>query len=118
MLILKQSGDIHWTLHAKAKMRFYGISEQRVKRILHTPKRVEEGIAPDTIAVMQSAGSSKHPHELWVMLSKSGKSQNSNYKIGTMRIISAWRYPGQTKPGSEISLKMLTNQYLEYAEDK
>lgn len=103
MLILKQSGDIHWTLHAKAKMHFYGISEQRVKRILHTPKRVEEGIAPDTIAVMQPAGSPKHPHELWVMLSGQSTKTSKSLKLkAKTRIISVWRYPGTTKPGEPL----------------
>ena len=38
---------LEWTRHSRAKMRFYGLSEQRVKRVLHTPKRIEEGVAED-----------------------------------------------------------------------
>ena len=136
MLIIQKSSGMHWTLHAKAKMHFYGISEQRVKRILHTPKRVEEGIAPDTIAVMQPAGSAKHPHELWVMMAQNSKMDNTTQPspgvtAGTARdmgktrpvkygvavppraefhgvkIISVWRYPGTTKPGEPLPQAVL-----------
>jgi hypothetical protein len=83
----------HWTNHSKYKMRFYRLSEQMVRGVMHRPKRVEEGIAPDTVAYMKQAGSKKHPHEIWVMTSK---------ERGTPRIISAWRYPGITKPGAAL----------------
>jgi len=45
-------------------MVFYGLSESLVKRILRFPKRTEEGIAPNTLAVMKTAGSKKNPYEL------------------------------------------------------
>lgn len=82
--------DIHWTNHARAKMRFYKLSEQRVRQVLHSPKRIEEGIAPGTIAMMQRAGSVKHPYEIWTMILKNKKGR---------KVISAWKYPGITKPG-------------------
>ena len=88
-------------------MRFYKLSESRVKRIIHSPKRIEEGIAPKTVAMMQSAGSVKHPYELWVMLQD---------VTDRRKIISAWRYPGITKPRDEITRKFLKtelNQFLE-----
>jgi hypothetical protein len=47
--------NIHWTNHSRMKMKFYGLSEARVKRVLRAPKRVEEGIAENTIALMQPA---------------------------------------------------------------
>jgi len=93
------------------KMQFYGISESRVKSIIERPKRKEEGIAPETIAVMSPAGTRK-PQEIWVMYTTKaakGESQIANRKnlklpksglwklhpsLKKMTIISAWRYPG------------------------
>ncbi|MBI2623512.1 MAG: hypothetical protein HYW65_02960 [Candidatus Liptonbacteria bacterium] len=99
----------HWTNHARGKMRYYKLSEQRVRRVLHSPKRVEEGIAPKTVAFMQpSSVSSKWQvvsgkeqpkkqetwrQEIWVMIQDTRS---------TRKIISAWRYPGMTKPGASL----------------
>lgn len=91
-----------WTNHAKGKMRFYGLSESRVRRVIHSPKRIEEGIAEDTIAAMQAAGSAKHPYEIWVMFVE---------KKNERRIISAWRYPGVTKPGDPLPEGMKQELY-------
>ena len=85
--------QLSFTHHAHAKMRFYGFSEQRVKRVLHAPARIEEGIAPETIAMMQVAGTQKHSYEIWVMISEKDNKRN---------IVSAWRYPGRTKPGEPL----------------
>ena len=74
-------------------MRQYGLSENRVKRVMHTPKRIEEGIAPKTVAMMQRAGSMKRPYEIWIMISDKADKRN---------IVSAWRYPGITKPGEPL----------------
>jgi len=90
--------DYFWTKHSEAKMRFYGLSKQRVQRVLHTPKRIESGIALSTIAMMQVAGSQKHPYEIWVMLQKTKTRQ---------KIISAWRYPGRTKAGEPLPEQIL-----------
>ena len=79
-------------------MSFYHLSKQRVQRVLHTPKRIEEGIAPNTIAIMQVAGSQKHPYEIWVMLQETKTRR---------KIISAWRYPGRTKPGESLPEEIL-----------
>ncbi len=80
-----------------------------MKRILRSPKRVEEGIAPDTIAMMQSAGTKKNPYEVWVMV------QDSNTE---RKIISAWRYPGKTKERGKDALNFLMNEYNEAVEIK
>ncbi|MBI3589738.1 MAG: hypothetical protein HY093_05010 [Candidatus Liptonbacteria bacterium] len=104
MPILKNPKTLTWTAHSRAKMRYYGLSEARVKRIIHSPKRIEEGIAPKTVAMMQSAGSPKHPYELWAMLQDVGQKR---------KVISAWRYPGITKPGSEITLNLLKQAFEE-----
>ncbi len=77
------------------KMRFYGLSENRVKRVLRNPDRKEEGIAPNTLAVMQGTGTKKHPTEIWLMFQNIGKK---------IKIISAWRYPAISPKGKEIPI--------------
>jgi len=96
--LLKTPKNLFWTKHSQEKMRFYHFSKQRVQRVLHTPKRIEEGIAPNTIAVMQVAGSQRHPYEIWVMLQETKARR---------KIISAWRYPGRTKPGEPLPEEIL-----------
>ena len=83
----------YWTQHIRDKMRYYNLSEQRLKRVFRHPERIEKGIVENTIAVMQVAGSKKHPYEIWLMY------QLNKQKI---KMISAWRYPGRTKPGDKI----------------
>jgi hypothetical protein len=87
MAILRRTRELYWTRHARNKMQYYALSEGRVRRILHSPKRIEEGIAPGTIAFMQRGGT-KRPYELWVMV------QDTELR---RKVISAWRYPGITK---------------------
>lgn len=77
--------NIIWTRHAQEKMRQYGLSEARLRRVLRFPKRREKGIAPKTVALMQPAGSRRRPTEIWLMYQKKGKK---------LKIITAWRYPG------------------------
>jgi len=90
-------------------MRFHGLSKQRVRRVLSSPKRIETGIAPNTVAMMQVAGSKKHPHEIWVMLEKNKKSKIKNQKYDTAtKIISAWRYPGTTKSGEPLPAEIIS----------
>jgi hypothetical protein len=105
----------YWTLHSKNKMRFYNLSEQRVKRVLNSPHRIEKGIAPNTLAYMQP-GSVKIKNnqkiwnnEIWVMTQEIKKD-----KTKTIKIISAWRYPGKTKPKSENIIKILRQEFEEY----
>jgi len=86
---------IFWTKHAQEKMKHYQLSESRVKRVLRHPLRLEKGIAEKTVAAMQSAGSKAHPYEIWMMY------QTTNEQI---KVISAWRYPGTTKPGDKIPI--------------
>lgn len=85
--------DILWTKHSIQKMRFYRLSEARLKRVLNNPKRKELGVAPGTAAVMQPAGTKKHPTEIWLMYQIKPKTKNQKSKI---KIISAWRYPGKS----------------------
>lgn len=79
--------EISWTNHSKRKIKYYRLSESRVKRVLNNPKRKELGIAPNTVAVMQPT-SSKHSSEIWAMY--------QNLKRNKIRIITAWRYPGKS----------------------
>ncbi|OGY98600.1 MAG: hypothetical protein A2855_01995 [Candidatus Liptonbacteria bacterium RIFCSPHIGHO2_01_FULL_57_28] len=104
MLALKKPKLLHWTVHARAKMRQYALSEARVRRVLHSPVRIEEGIAEDTIAMMQPAaiktsGKDKTwTQEIWVMIAETPKSR---------RVVSAWRYPGQTKLGTPLPTEVV-----------
>jgi hypothetical protein len=117
-------------------MKYYGLSQQRIKRVIKSPERIEEGIAEKTIACMQNAGSSKHPYEIWVMyqLRKgeaisnfsrhsgtpprrwqfpiSKKLDKSNLKFKSagnakIKIISAWRYPGKSPKNNPIPEEIL-----------
>ncbi|MFA6437310.1 MAG: hypothetical protein WC242_04040 [Candidatus Paceibacterota bacterium] len=99
MLFKKPKNDdaTVWTTHVIEKMIYYGLSENKVRNVLWRPARTEEGIAPDTIAVMQPYGSSKKPKEIWVMY------QNFTHQNKKKRcIISAWRYPAVSPKGKEI----------------
>jgi hypothetical protein len=108
----KDTPEISWTKHAAQKMRYYGISESRVKKVLKNPKRIEEGIAPNTVALMQPL-KTKRSQEIWVMYQKlssklppslgsSPKTTKDTVKLrwanktqsSKLRIISVWRYPG------------------------
>jgi len=91
----KNTERIFWTKHGKEKMKFYGLSESRVKRLLFNPERVEKGIVPKTIAVMQPTGTKKHPTEIWLMYQKAGK---------RIKIITTWRYPAVSPVGEEIPI--------------
>ncbi len=100
-----------WTSHSRVKMRQYGLSESRVKRIIRFPERYEEGIVPKCIAVMQPAGTQKYS-EIWAMyrLAKraSTKSQIPNSKNdNVIKIITAWRYPGVSPKRDPIPSEVL-----------
>jgi len=110
---------LHWTEHSKIKMRQYGLSKQKLSGILHKPERKEKGIVLGTTAVMKTnkiffkekittlsnawKKPKKAPGEIWIM-----------YKDvkDFRKIISAWRYPGISKPGEEIPIPMDIRQEL------
>ncbi len=104
MPLIKKPKTLFWTQHSRAKMRYYRLSESRVKRIIHSPKRVEEGIAPNTIAAMQpntvtrDRGQETWKQEIWVMIQETPRRR---------MVISAWRYPGRTKPGEPLPPEIL-----------
>lgn len=100
-----QKERIVWTRLAQEKMRFYRLSESRIKKVLRRPERQEFGVAPATVALMQRTGSSKHPTEIWLMY-QAVKEKEKKDKIGGLKIkiISAWRYPGKSPAGKEIPM--------------
>ncbi len=111
MPLLKKPVQLEWTLHAQAKMRQYRLSPARVRHVLHAPKRTEEGIAPKTIAMMQPASlktKDTWTQEIWVMIQEIP---------GVRKVISAWRYPGVTKPRSGVALGFLREQYRDFIND-
>lgn len=100
-------------------MQYYGLSEGRIKRIIRFPKRVEEGIAPDTVAVMQPAGTKRY-QEIWVMY-RMDKPETGNGKPKTegtpfkkwemsnarLKIITAWRYPGESPARDPVPAEII-----------
>jgi len=95
-IILPKNSRFTWTAHARDKMEYYRLSPSRVLRVFHHPKRVEEGIAPNTVACMQPA-TPKHTSEIWLMYQK-------NKKTSQITIITAWRYPARSPVGHEIPI--------------
>jgi len=93
--IPKNDSKYHWTQHSVRKMLFYGLTADRVKRIIRSPKRIENGVAENTIAVMASGSNKKKPTEVWTMYQQKGAK-----KV----IISAWRYPGVSPVGKTIPI--------------
>jgi hypothetical protein len=92
----KDTKEIHWTKHIKEKMREYQLSERKLLKIFRNPERKEEGIAPGTVAVMQTGGK-KRPYEIWLMYQiKTSKTKNQNAKREKIIMISAWKYPGKS----------------------
>lgn len=106
-------GAFVWTNHVKAKMKFYRLSESRVKRVVRHPLRIEEGIAPNTVACMQRNDGTKRKEELWIMY-------QTKSKLGkwVVRVISAWRYPGTSPKRNPIPQEILSevSSLLEFEE--
>ena len=75
-------------------MMYYGIGEGRLRRILRSPERRQEGVVEGTVAVMQSAGTKQYS-EIWLMYQEDGKKR---------KMISAWRYPGKSPKGKPIPI--------------
>mgnify|MGYP006969322194 FL=1 len=103
---------IYWTKHSEKKIKFYKLSKQRLKRILLKPYRVKEGVALNTIALMQPAKIKKEGkrktwnQEIWLMIQKDKD---------LIKIISAWRYPGispQTNPIPQEIIEELRREGL------
>ncbi|HLD70718.1 MAG TPA: hypothetical protein VI937_02455 [Negativicutes bacterium] len=109
---------IFWTEHSKIKMRQYGLSQGKILQVLRRPERQEKGIAPGCTALMQTNRGptrkltqknaerpwlKRAPGEIWLMYK-----DNQNIR----KIISAWRYPGISKPGESIPIPAEIKQEL------
>lgn len=92
---LKKDTKYFWTQHVVRKMVFYGLSPDRIKRVIRNPKRAEEGVAENTVAVMQPGTNKKKPSEIWAMYQQRGKK-----KV----VITAWRYPGISPVRDQIPI--------------
>jgi len=100
-MAVKINDKYQWTKHSIYKMRCYGLSQQRIKRIIRHPARIEESIVPNMIAVMCPDKN----REIWAMymLTRSNvKSQMSKVKV-----ITAWRYPGKSSARDPIPQEIL-----------
>lgn len=121
-----QSGAYSFTAHAQHKMRQYGLSVQKVRGVIRSPKRRQEGIAPRTIAVMQPIspkivnGKETWKQEVWVMFQERTTSLSEQpgwtvslpsglggFQSKSIRIISAWRYPGMSSKHQPIPAEIL-----------
>ncbi len=102
----KNDSQYRWTSHIKNKMLFYRISEQKIKTILKTPDRKEEGVAPSTLAAMKRNDTPKRKEEIWVMYATTEEGARITPRFGGPKkiMISAWRYPGKSKPGKQIPI--------------
>lgn len=116
----KNDKNYHWTQHIKNKMVFYRISEQKIRSILKSYDRKEGGIAPNTNAVMKRNDTPKRKEEIWLMYANLSNVKNANRHANDtnknpsgytplasglkMIMISAWRYPGKSKPGKQIPI--------------
>jgi hypothetical protein len=87
----KNNDKYFWTLHSIEKMKFYGLSEQKILGVIRRPQRKEEGIVKNTTAVMQPIspktdkdGKTIWKTEIWVMYQTRGagnsKPQITNHK--------------------------------------
>lgn len=119
--------DYLWTQHAAWKMKYYGLSKQKVSGVIRRPDRVEKGIAGNgTIAVMQAVspksidGKKVWKQEIWTMYqqqkTKDGQQLTNNHiqepslrqGFGRhVKIISAWRYPGISPKNNPIPESIL-----------
>lgn len=114
----------YWTDHSKIKMRQYALSKSKLLQLISRPERKEKGIAAGTIAVMQTRKTytsfkakttlvkmpfkkAQAPGEIWLMY----KDEKNLRKI-----ISAWRYPGISKPGEPIPIPEEIRQELNHYE--
>lgn len=95
---------IIWTKHSEKKLREYQLAKSRILKIIKNPYRIEEGVAPQTIALMKPNKFKKINNkkiwrqEIWAMIQKT--------KDG-LKIISVWRYPGQSPAENPIPQEII-----------
>ncbi len=93
-MFIKGEDKYLWTQHSLYKMRHYGLSQQRIKRVIRHPQRIEEAIVTNMIGVMQT----NKDHEIWAMYQLANR---------TIKIITAWRYPGKSSQRNPIPQEIL-----------
>lgn len=98
---IKNDRYYFWTNHVKYKMQQYGLSPTTIKKVLRRSERLEEGIAPETTAVMRRKDTKKTQREIWVMYQKP-ETKTEVSKFSRTKIISAWIYPGVSPKNREI----------------
>ena len=126
--IPKNTEKYYWTKHSIGKMKQYGLSAQRISRVIRNPQRTEKGIAENTLAVMQPTstkvknGKRIWSREIWAMYQiKSQKKKINDKQEGKtknkfspmlelknivnreqLKIISVWVYPGISPKNNPI----------------
>lgn len=112
----KNTEKYEWTQHAVIKMKQYGLTAQRILRVVKNPQRVEDGIVKNTIAVMQPVslctkeGKRVWNREIWAMYQIKVKAKSEKGKAfgqQRIRLISAWRYPGVSPKRDPIPEEIL-----------
>ena len=124
----KNTEKYYWTRHSIGKMMQYGLSAQRIVRVIRAPERVVEGVAKNTIAVMQpssvrrdKSGKRMWSQEIWAMYQINKKKKNIVENISDesglaekiipngkqLKIISVWRYPGVSPKGKDLPEEIL-----------
>lgn len=112
----KNTRYLAWTKHIAKKMMFYGLSAAKIKSVLARYDRKERGIAPGTTAVMKKSGSKKNPQEIWAMYQDKEITQDG-IKTERRIVITAWRYPGISKPREKIPIPEEVLKELEMGEE-
>jgi len=122
--IPKNTDQYYWTEHVKFKMRFYGLSAQKVLSVIKNPERREVGIVKNTVAVMcpspakatasKPAGTTKNRYEIWVMMQNHITRNTKHVTKRQTKIISAWKYPGVSPKNKPIPEEILRDieEYL------
>lgn len=123
----KNDGKYEWTEHSKFKMQYYGLSPQRVLRVIRAPHRIETGIVDNTVAVMQPGGNVKKGNkgsfgqpaffktdevldgkswssEIWVMYQLRGSEASSKLKIPNSKKIHDLRFMIQDSANRKIRI--------------
>ena len=106
----KDNERYRWTRHVVRKMMHYRLTPARVMRVVRAPVRLEEGVAPGTLAGMQCAGTKAKPTEIWAMWREEQTKRSSfDAKAGITAqprriIITAWRYPGTSPVRSKVPI--------------
>lgn len=117
---IPKSDKYEWTRHAQYKMQQYGLSPQRVVRVIRNPERVEEGIVPKTIAVMQPAsikfkdGKKTWSQEIWAMyqLRGSGAISKLQFPISKPQVVEQGSLRGRQISNLKFQKLQTTNQKL------